>query len=465
MNIHIIGIAGNLTHNLALCLHHLGHTVTGSDSNFDEPMQSRLAAAGFLTKPWYDASRIHSSLDLVIMPMSMMLDNPEYLAAQQLGIKIQSFPEFIYDMSKDKQRIVIAGSHGKTTTTSMIMRVLKQHGIAFNRLVGSQVPWFDAMVGLSDAPVIIIEWDEYPDNKINLSPKFLKYQPHIAILNGIERDHINIFPTRTSYHQCFHDLVASIPQAWILYYNASDPQVIEVIKAHPQTPKQAYFPQAHYVDTQGITIAVDQIDRPYPLQIFWAHNMINLAAAKQICMDIFDLSESQILQALQSFPGSYIRMQSILETDQLKIYRDFAHSPSKVLAATIAIKNKYPTHHVIAVYELGTISANNALFLPEFAHTLDTVDTALIYQNPAKKYAVEKQYIHGGFEAIETLDQVRQWFVKPDLDFITDKDILMQAIQSSIHHPKSVILFMSNSNFDHLDMQDMIQKITWNTSY
>jgi UDP-N-acetylmuramate: L-alanyl-gamma-D-glutamyl-meso-diaminopimelate ligase len=457
MHIHIIGIAGNLTHNLGLCLKSLWHCVTGSDTNFDEPMKSRLEAQDFCTDPGYDADRIHTGLDLIIMPMSMMLDNPEYLRAKELWLPIKSFAEFIYEMSRDKRRIVIAGSHGKTTTTSMIMRVLKYHQKSFDWLVGSQVPGFDAMVGLSDAPYIIIEWDEYPDNKINLQPKFLQYHHHVGILNGIDRDHINIFQTMESYMDCFRSFVAATPEDGKLYYTITDPKVVEVIKSVPWIPKQAYFPQRAMIDPDGKTIALDEIDRTFPLEIFGEHNMVNLAAAKAICMDEFGLTEKEVLTALQSFPGSYIRMQCVHESDALKMYRDFAHSPSKLKAATHAIKQKFPSSHIIWVFELGTISANNAEFLENFAHSFDEVDTAVVFQNPAKKTGVSGQYIHGWFAPIESAEQVQNGFAREDIEFICDKPVLLAYLKSSILHFEScIMLLMSNSNFDNLDIESLI---------
>lgn len=455
MHIHIIGVAGNLTHNLAICLQSLWHQVTGSDHNFDEPMKSRLESHHFSTVPWYDASRIHAGLDLVIMPMSMMLDNPEYTRAQELGIKIQSFAEFIYDFSKHKRRIVIGGSHGKTTTTSMIMRVLKFHQKSFDWLVGSQVPGFDAMVGLSDASHIVIEWDEYPDNKINLQPKFLQYHHHVGVLNGIDRDHVNIFQTLESYMDCFRAFVAATPADGILYYNITDPKVVEVIKSVPWVSKQAYFPQRHQVNPEWITIALDEIDRTYPLEIFGDHNMVNVAAAKAICIDEFGLTETEFLTALKSFPGSYIRMQCVHESPELKIYRDFAHSPSKLKATVSAIRQKFPSSHIIWVFELGTISTNNAEFLENFADTFDESDTAIVYQNPAKKTWVAGQYIHGGFTPIESAEQVRKGFARDDIEFITDKEELVRLIADK-RQEKTVVLMMSNSNFDHLDMMELL---------
>ena len=197
MNVHLIAIGGSAMHNMAIAMHKKGFNVTGSDDEIFEPSKTRLAKLNLLpAKEGWDTNNIHKGIDAVILGMHARADNPELLKAQELGLKIYSYPEYIYEQTKDKTRIVIGGSHGKTSITAMILHVLNYHKVDCDYMVGAQLDGFDTMVKLTkEAKIAVIEGDEYLSSPIDRRPKFHLYKPNIAILSGIAWDHINVFPT------------------------------------------------------------------------------------------------------------------------------------------------------------------------------------------------------------------------------------------------------------------------------
>ncbi|HAT70748.1 MAG TPA: peptidoglycan synthetase, partial [Flavobacteriaceae bacterium] len=339
MNIHFIAIGGSAMHNLALALHHKGYKVTGSDDTIFEPSKSRLSKHNLLpeTFGWFP-ERITNSLDAVILGMHAKADNPELLKAKELGLKIYSYPEFLYEQSKQKTRVVIGGSHGKTTITAMILHVMNYHDKEVDYMVGAQLEGFDTMVHLTEEnDFIVLEGDEYLSSPIDRRPKFHLYKPNIALLSGIAWDHINVFPTFENYVEQFKIFADSMSRGGILVYNEEDPTVKQVAEeATAPTRKHAYTTAAYSVEN-GKTL-LETPEGPMPIEIFGAHNLNNLAGAKWICQHM-GVDEDEFYEAISTFKGASKRLEKITENNNAVVYKDYAHSPSKVSATTKAVKN------------------------------------------------------------------------------------------------------------------------------
>ena len=332
--VHFIAIGGSAMHNLALALHQKGYFVTGSDDEIFEPSRSRLEKKGILpTKMGWDEGNIHPNLDAVILGMHARVDNPELLKAQKLGLKIYSYPEYIYDQSKDKHRVVIAGSHGKTTTTGMILHVLKACGKKFDFLVGAQLEGFDNMVQLTDAPVIIIEGDEYLDSPTNRIPKFLFYKHHMTVITGIAWDHINVFPTFAEYKKQFELFIDATPKSGVLIYNEDDKALSAICKPikREDIHKVEYIAHKSKVKN-GITYLVTEDDK-VQVNFFGEHNMYNVQAALEICCKL-GVTDADFYQSISTFKGAANRLELLAEKGNTKIFKDFAHAPSKLEATT-----------------------------------------------------------------------------------------------------------------------------------
>ena len=356
MNIHFIAIGGSAMHNLAIALHNKGYQVTGSDDTIHDPSKSRLANKGLLPEQfgWFP-EKISSELDVIILGMHAKKDNPELLKAQELGLKIYSYPEFLYEQSKDKTRVVIGGSHGKTTITSMILHVLNYHEREVDYMVGAQLEGFDTMVHLTkENEFIVLEGDEYLSSPIDMRPKFHLYKPNIALLSGIAWDHINVFPTFENYLEQFQIFTDSLTNGGIMVYNEEDINVKEVVESSENPIKKyPYAIPQHFVDN-GITY-IDTPDGDMPLEIFGDHNLQNLAGAKWICQHM-GIDEDDFYEAIASFKGASKRLEKIAENRSTVIFKDFAHSPSKVKATTEAVKKQYDQREVLACLELHTYS-------------------------------------------------------------------------------------------------------------
>ena len=371
MNIHFIAIGGSAMHNLAIALHNKGYHVTGSDDTIHDPSKSRLEKKGLLPEAfgWFP-EKITSDLDVIILGMHAKKDNPELLQAQDMGLKIYSYPEFLYEQSKDKTRVVIGGSHGKTTITSMILHVLAYHDREVDYMVGAQLEGFETMVHLTtENEFMVLEGDEYLSSPIDRRPKFHLYKPNIALLSGIAWDHINVFPTFEGYVEQFRIFTDSLTNGGIMVYNEEDTIVKEVVESSTHPIKKYPYNTPTYEIEDGIT-AIDTPDGMMPLEIFGDHNLQNLAGAKWICQHM-GIDEDDFYEAIASFTGASKRLEKIAENSQTVIFKDFAHSPSKVKATTEAVKKQYAQREVIACLELHTYSSLNAEFLSEYQGALD----------------------------------------------------------------------------------------------
>ena len=363
MKIHFIAIGGSAMHNLALALYQKGYQITGSDDTIHDPSKSRLKAKGLLPEEfgWFE-EKITSDIDAVILGMHAKEDNPELLKAQELGLKIYSYPEFLYEQSKHKTRVVIGGSHGKTTITSMILHVLNYHDREVDYMVGAQLEGFDTMVHLTeDNEFIVLEGDEYLSSPIDRRPKFHLYQPNIALISGIAWDHINVFPTFENYVEQFSIFTDSLVNGGIMVYNEEDQEVKKVVEESANSIKKYPYETPDFFIEDGVTY-LNTPEGELPLEVFGNHNLQNIAGAKWICQHM-GIDEEDFYEAIASFGGASKRLEKIAESKSTVAFKDFAHSPSKVKATTQAVKNQFGNRKLIACLELHTYSSLNKDFL------------------------------------------------------------------------------------------------------
>ncbi|KGK30253.1 UDP-N-acetylmuramate--L-alanine ligase [Cellulophaga sp. E6(2014)] len=443
MNIHFIAIGGSAMHNLALALNHKGYIVTGSDDVIFEPSKTRLAAEGLLpeTFGWF-SEKITSNLDAVILGMHAKADNPELLKAQELGLEIFSYPEFLYEQSKNKTRVVIGGSHGKTTITSMILHVLNYHNRDVDYMVGAQLDGFDRMVHLTEEnDFIILEGDEYLSSPIDRRPKFHLYKPNIALLSGIAWDHINVFPTFDTYVEQFQIFVDSIVKGGSITYNAEDENVVKVVEASENAIRKLPYHTPEYSVENGQTL-LDTPEGPMPIEVFGKHNLSNLAGAKWICQNM-GIDEDDFYEAIGTFKGASKRLEKITESPTCIVYKDFAHSPSKVAATTKAVKEQYPDKKLIAFLELHTYSSFNPEFLKEYKGALNPADTPVVFYLP-ESVAIKK------LNPV-TADQISEAFQRDDLTIMTDASAFKAYVYAQDYN-NTVVLFMSSGNYGGLDL-------------
>lgn len=431
-------------HNLALALHKKGYIVSGSDDEIFEPSKSRLEACGLLpAKPGWDAGRITRDIDTVILGMHARADNPELLKALETGLKVVSFPEYIYEQTLNRKRIVVAGSHGKTTTTAMIMHVFRSLGIRFDYMVGSQIDGFDTMTELSEASeYAVLEGDEYLSSAIDRRPKFHLYKPHIAVLNGIAWDHMNVFPTFEEYTNQFSIFIEKMEEDGTLIYFTGDPVVKELCESITLPMKKVpYKVHGYFTNSKGFFAATH--NRTVPVKIFGEHNMQNMAAAREACLAA-GISEDDFYKTISTFEGSSRRLQLLEENSNGAAYIDFAHSPSKVKATVEAVTERYPGKSVIACLELHTYSSLNAAFLPQYSGTLNRASEAFVYFNPR---SVE----HKKLPAL-TVKQVSECFEGKNLSVWNDSQALLKTLnERKFRDP--VFLFMSSGDFDGWDLK------------
>lgn len=439
MRIHLIAIGGKVMHNLALELAAQGHHVSGADDEIYDPARSRLAAAGLLPQEGWDAGRINRDIDLIILGMHAHLDNPELIRAKELGIEVVSFPEYVGRYSTSPTKIVIAGSHGKSTTTAMIMHALKQLGHDADYLLGGLLDGFDRMVRLSGAPVMIIEGDEYLSSRIDPVPKMLHYHGELVVITGVEWDHKNVFPTEDIYISQFDDLITQCAeeQATIIWYK-DDPHLGRIINQKESLKERAYD---RYTLQDG---QVRTDEGSYPMQIFGDHNMANLKAASLVCRHL-GIPEKDFLTAMSSFRGVGKRLELISE-DPI-VYLDYAHAPSKVRATVQAVRQAYAEKKILAVYELHTYSSLSEDFLPQYTGTLDEADHAMVYFD---HHALQ-------IKRLPNLDKdkVRSGFERDDLQVISDRTELGAAL-IDLKGSYDIILMMSSGTFGGLDVIEII---------
>ena len=446
MRVHFIAIGGSAMHNLALALQEKGDEVTGSDDAIFEPSKSRLKKAELLPEEmgWFP-DNVTSAIDAVILGMHAKEDNPELKKAQELGLKIYSYPEFLYEQSKDKTRVVIGGSHGKTTITSMILHVLHYHDKEVDFMVGAQLEGFDTMVHLTnDNDFMLLEGDEYLSSPIDRRPKFHLYQPNIALLSGIAWDHINVFPTFENYVEQFKLFTDSMVNGSILVYNEEDPLVKEIaLSATKPTRKHGYSTPEYVVENGETFLKTPEGDMP--IEIFGEHNLNNLAGAKWICQHM-GIDEEDFYEAIASFRGASKRLEKISDVRGTLAFKDFAHSPSKVKATTEAVKQQFPNKRLIACLELHTYSSLNAEFLQQYKESLDAADEAIVFYSPEAVQLKKLQEIDG--------QQIEKAFQHKNLKVYTNPQLFQEYLKTGAF-ANSVILFMSSGNYGGLDFDQV----------
>jgi UDP-N-acetylmuramate: L-alanyl-gamma-D-glutamyl-meso-diaminopimelate ligase len=445
MNIHFIAIGGSAMHNLAIALSERGFFITGSDDAIFEPSKSRLKAKGLLPKKmgWFP-TKITKNLDAVILGMHAKKDNLELLEAKKLGIKIYSYPEFLYEQSKDKTRVVIGGSHGKTTITAMILHVLNYHHINVDYMVGAQLDGFDTMVHLTKSnDFMVLEGDEYLTSPIDLRPKFHWYKPNIALISGIAWDHINVFPTFENYIQQFSKFIKTITKGGILVYNEEDKIVNKIVKEEEVNPIKKYpYRTLDYKIEDGLTYIETSLGK-MPLEIFGKHNMQNMAGAKEICLHM-GVGEDEFYEAIASFKGASKRLEKIAENKKTVVFKDFAHAPSKVKATTMAVKKQYKNRKVIACLELHTYSSLNSAFLNEYKGALAYADVAVVFYS-SKALEIKQ------LDEIAS-SQIKKAFERDDLIVYTNA-IEFKAFLFSQNFNDVALLLMSSGNYGGLDFE------------
>ncbi|TDQ30064.1 UDP-N-acetylmuramate--L-alanine ligase [Tenacibaculum caenipelagi] len=446
MRIHFIAIGGSAMHNLAIALQQKGYQITGSDDTIHDPSKTRLANRGLLpeTFGWFP-EKITTDLDAIILGMHAKKDNPELLKAQELGVKIYSYPEFLYEQSKDKTRVVIGGSHGKTTITSMILHVLNYHDREVDYMVGAQLEGFDTMVHLTEKnEFIVLEGDEYLSSPIDMRPKFHLYKPNIALLSGIAWDHINVFPTFENYVEQFSVFTDSLTNGGIMVYNEEDEVLKEVVESsnHP-IKKYPYSTPDYFIDNGTTYLETPEGD--LPLEIFGDHNLQNLAGAKWICQHM-GIDEDEFYEAIASFKGASKRLEKIAENSSTVVFKDFAHSPSKVAATTAAVKNQYSNRTLLACLELHTYSSLNAEFLSEYKGALDKADKAVVFYSP---HAVKIKQLEEVSEG-----QIANAFERDDLVIYTNPQEFKEFLFSQ-NLENTALLLMSSGNYGGLDFEEI----------
>jgi UDP-N-acetylmuramate: L-alanyl-gamma-D-glutamyl-meso-diaminopimelate ligase len=443
MRVHLIAIGGAVMHNLAIALQKKGYSVTGSDDEIFEPSLSRLISYGLLPDRygWYPG-RITSDIDFVILGMHARSDNPELLKAMEMGLNIMSFPEFLYEQTKTKKRIVVAGSHGKTTTTGMIMHVLKTLGERFDFMVGSFISGYETMVQLADdSKIAVLEGDEYLTSALDRRPKFHLYVPDIAVINGIAWDHMNVFPTFENYVEQFRIFADKINEGGSLIYYADDPETVKIADGITRNiQKIPYRTHGYFRNKTGFYAAT--ISRTIPLKIFGEHNMQNLSAAKEACI-ASGISEEDFYEAIKSFEGTSGRLQKLKENENGIFFHDFAHSPSKVKATVEAVSANYPGRNIIACFELHTYSSLNKDFIPFYRGTLEMASHAFVYFNPGQ-FALKKL-------TPMSKEMVKEAFASQNLK-VFDNPYVMTDYIKSCRFSSPVYLFMSSGDFGGYDL-------------
>ena len=444
--LHFIAIGGSAMHNLAIALHNKGYQVSGSDDAIFEPSKSRLDKKGILPAElgWF-TEKITSDIDSIILGMHAKADNPELLKAQELGLKIYSYPEFLYEQSKNKTRVVIGGSHGKTTITSMILHVMHYHNIAVDYMVGAQLEGFETMVHLTEEnDFIILEGDEYLSSPIDRRPKFHLYKPNIALISGIAWDHINVFPTYENYVEQFEIFVKMITNGGILIYNEQDLEVKKVAEEATNPVRKLPYSTPNYKVENGVTL-LETPEGNMPIEVFGAHNLNNLAGAKWVCQNI-GVDEDAFYEAIASFKGASKRLEKIAESTTTIAFKDFAHSPSKVAATTQAVKEQFPDRKLVACLELHTYSSLNADFLKEYEGALKYADKAVVFYSPDAVKIKQLDEV--------TYEQIAKAFNREDLIIYTNpkdfKDFLFDLKLQS-----TALLLMSSGNYGGLNFDDV----------
>jgi UDP-N-acetylmuramate: L-alanyl-gamma-D-glutamyl-meso-diaminopimelate ligase len=451
MRIHFIAIGGSAMHNMAIAMKLKGNLVTGSDDEILEPSKSRLAKHGLLpSEMGWRPEVITKDIDEVILGMHARADNPELVRAQELGLKIYSYPEYLYEQSKTKTRVVIGGSHGKTSITAMVLHVLKQCGIDSDYMVGAQLAGFETMVKVtSEAKFIVLEGDEYLASPVDRRPKFHLYHPHLALLSGIAWDHINVFPTFDIYIEQFKIFTDLIEQNGTLVYCEADEALKKVCeKARPDISLKPYNVPPHEI-VDGTTF-LQTAKGKIPLLIFGDHNLMNLEGARLLCNGM-GVSDELFYGAIQSFKGAARRLELVRKEGSFSCFKDFAHSPSKLKATTAAVKKQFPERKIVACMELHTFSSLTSDFLKEYNGSMHAADEAFVYFNP-------HTIAHKKLEPI-SVEQVKAAFAREDLKVSTDSKALVEELKSRKWN-NSVLLLMTSGNFDGVDFAVLAESLS-----
>ena len=452
MFIHFIAIGGSVMHQLAIALKHKGYSITGSDDEIFEPAKSNLNNENILPEKigWY-SEKITKNLDAVILGMHAKEDNPELQKAKVLGLKIYSFPEYIFQESKDKIRVAVGGSHGKTSTTAMIMHVLKNAGKDFDYLVGARLQGFHQSVNITNAPIIICEADEYPASTIEKRPKFHFLFPHVAVITGIAWDHINVFPTFDFYLEQFKIFIYKIEANGVLIYNESDEIVKKLVNENKRYDirYEPYRLPTFFIE-DGKTEVIIEGEKSEPLKVFGNHNLLNLHAAYLVCKEL-GVGTDIFIKTIADFAGASKRLELLSENDDHNIYRDFAHAPSKVKATIDAVKQQFPNRKLIAVLELHTYSSLNENFMKEYKGAMNNADEAVVFYS---SHALELKRMPG-----LPKEKVTEGFGKENLLVINKKEELEQFLQNQ-NYSNSNLLLMSSGNYEGLDILTMLKTKT-----
>lgn len=450
MNVHFIAIGGSVMHQLAIALKRKGYVVTGSDDEIFEPARTNLQQEGLLpaVMGWQPAG-IHANLDAVILGMHAKGDNPELQRATELALPIYSFPEYIYQESRDKKRVVVGGSHGKTTTTAMIMTVLQHAGFDFDYLVGARLDGFAQSVNITRAPLIVCEGDEYPASVLEKRPKFHFLFPHIAVVTGIAWDHINVFPTFDNYLEQFRIFLDKIEPGGVLIYNETDAVLKKLVGEHPTSIRRVgYGVPTHRIEN-GITL-VELGGQTGALKVFGEHNLLNAHAAFLVAREL-GMDAGKFLEGMAGFTGASKRLELMASHPGVHMYRDFAHAPSKVKATMQAVRMQFPDRKLIAVLELHTYSSLNEQFLHEYRGALDLADEAVVFYS---RHALELKRLPALPE-----EKVVSEFGKPGLVVIQEKDKLNNWLMERSYKNANLLL-MSSGNYDGLDLVSLVDHIT-----
>ena len=443
---HFIAIGGSAMHNLALALHQKGFEISGSDDTVFEPSKSRLEKAGILPKKmgWF-SEKITKKIDGIILGMHAKADNPELLKAIELGIKIYSYPEFLYEQTKEKTRVVIAGSHGKTTITSMVLHVLSYWEKNVDYMIGAQLEGFETMVHLTDDnDFMLIEGDEYLSSPIDLRPKFLWYEPHVTLISGIAWDHINVFPTEENYVQQFKAYIDSIVPGGVLVYNEEDPILEKLTQASENTIRKEGYGLPNYEIKKGITfLKTDEGD--LPLEVFGEHNLSNIAGAQWICQ-LMGVDQAEFLEAISSFRGASKRLEKIGDNGSSFLFKDFAHAPSKVKATSLAVAQQFEEHHKVFCLELHTYSSLNPEFIGQYKNSLKPADEAIVFYDP------DALKIKNGIPLSE--EEIKNAFGDENIIVFSEPKEFHKFLEQH-NWDKSVLLMMSSGNYGGLNWETL----------
>lgn len=449
MHYHFIAIGGSAMHSLALALHATGHHITGSDDQIFDPSRSRLKEKGLLPEKegWFP-EKITSTIDAIVLGMHARKDNPELIEAEKQGLPIHSYPEFLYELSKDKTRVVIGGSHGKTTITAMILHVLNYYEKSFDYMVGAQLEGLDNMVKLSDAPIIVLEGDEYYASPLDPRPKFHLYHPQIALISGIAWDHINVFPSEEDYLEQFRIFTSLIEDVGTLVFNATDEKVFKIAMAESKRLFLMPYRYSDYVIKDDVSVVLFN-GVHYELNIFGKHNLLNMEGARKVCRRL-GINNRKFFNAMKSFEGASKRLEILHQTEKGTIYRDFAHAPSKLEATVEAVKKQFDIP-LVAVFELHTYSSLSPEFLPEYHKTMQEADIAVVFYDD-KTLAIKK------LPPLSKNDVKIHFSRKKNFEVFTQKENLIRFLKD-IEFKQYNLLMMSSGNFGGLDLKALAKDL------